>query len=496
VVRKEDSGSIDVGDVIDRSRLGGFQVRLFALCALCLIMDGFDVQVIGFVAPEIAREWGVSSASLGPVFAAGNLGVLIGALAFTMLADTIGRRPVLIGSTYFFAAMMLVTARATSVEELIVLRFITGLGLGSVIPSATALIGEYSPKRHRVTLMMVITVGFTAGAAFGGLIAAWLIPQFGWRSVFYFGGGVPLVIAAAMYLWLPESLQFLLLRDKSGPPGRSLVSSLWSLVLAGWGATGPGPRRKDQRPETRDPRPSEGALHLHRAWQYVRRIDPSVTPETTRLVVSEERRGGVPAAHLFRSGRAAFTLLLWFVNFMNILLVYSLANWLPTVVRDAGHSTRTAVLVGTVLQVGGTLGTLAFAGLIARFTFIPVLTAAFVLATLSIAAIGPSLPVVALLTGVVFLAGWCTIGAQPGLNALSATFYPTYLRSTGVGWGLGIGRIGAIVGPMIGGELMRRQWSGTELFYAASVPAVLAVLGTLALGLAMKGEGGSRIRSA
>jgi AAHS family 4-hydroxybenzoate transporter-like MFS transporter len=434
---------------------------LFALCALCLIMDGFDVQVIGFVAPEIAREFGVASASLGPVFAAGNLGVLIGALVFTMLADTIGRRPVLIGSTYFFAAMMLVTARATSVQELIVLRFITGLGLGSVIPSATALIGEFSPKRHRVTLMMTITVGFTVGAAFGGLVAAWLIPLFGWRSVFYFGGGAPLAVAAAMWFWLPESLQWLVLRAKSGPP-------------AAFALRASAPRQGGPH--------ITGGPHIQRAWQYVRQIDPSLPSATTTLVVSEEHWRGVPAVHLFRAGRAPATLLLWFVNFMNILLVYSLANWLPTVVRDAGHSTRTAVLIGTMLQVGGTLGTLAFAGLIARFTFIPVLASAFALACVSIATIGLSLPVVALLTGVVFLAGWCTIGAQPGLNALSATFYPTYLRSTGVGWGLGIGRIGAIVGPMIGGELMRRQWSGGELFYAAAIPAALAVAGTLALG--------------
>lgn len=432
---------IDVAAVIDRSRLGGFQIRLFVLCALCLIMDGFDVQVIGFLAPEITRDWQVTSAALTPVFAAGNLGVLIGAMVFTMAADTIGRRPVLLGSTYFFAAMMLVTARASSIEELIVLRFITGLGLGSVIPSATALIGEYSPARSRVALMMSITVGFTAGAAFGGLIAAWLIPLYGWRSVLYFGGAVPLVIAVGMWVWLPESLQLLVLRGQH-----------------------------------------------QRAGEYLRKIDPSLDTRDVELVVPERKGGGVPATQLFTSGRTPATLLLWFVNFLNILLVYSLGAWLPTVVRDAGHSRETAVMVGTMLQVGGTIGTLVFAQLIGRYTFIPVLVSSFVLAFLSLVSIGPSLPVAALLTAVVFAAGWCTIGAQPGLNALSATFYPTALRSTGVGWGLGVGRLGAIVGPVVGGELMRRQWSGEQLFYAASIPALLAVAGTVLLGRAVRAQ--------
>jgi AAHS family 4-hydroxybenzoate transporter-like MFS transporter len=443
---------VSVSDVIDGSRLGVFQGGLFVLCALSLIMDGFDVQIIGFLAPEITRELGIPSAALAPVFGAGNFGVLVGALVFTMVADKIGRRPVLIASTFFFAAMMLVTAQATSVGQLVILRFVTGLGLGSVIPSATALIGEYSPKRSRVTLMMTITVGFTAGAAFGGLVAAWLIPRFGWRSVFYFGGIVPLIVAVAMYRWLPESLQFLVLRAKGGPPEGG---------------------------------PHVESVHVRRARANLRRIDPSVPPDA-ELVVAEEKRGGVPAAHLFRSGRATGTLLLWFVNFMNILLIYSLASWLPTVIRDAGHPTQTAVLVGTVLQVGGTVGTLIFAGLIARLSFIPVLTTSFALACLAIASVGPSLPTVGLLTIVVFVAGWCTIGAQPGLNAFSATFYPTYLRSTGVGWGLGVGRIGAIVGPLIAGEMMRRQWSGADLLYAASIPAVLAVIGTFALGRATR----------
>ena len=168
---------------------GALQVTTFALCLLCLIMDGFDVQALGYVAPEIVRAWKIRNAALGPVFGAGNFGVLIGSLVFSMLADKIGRRPILIGATFFFGVLTIVAARATSVGELLALRFVGGIGLGCIIPNATALVGEYSPRRLRGPLMMIIGgVGFTGGAAIGGFIAAFLIPRFGWQSVLYFGG--------------------------------------------------------------------------------------------------------------------------------------------------------------------------------------------------------------------------------------------------------------------------------------------------------------------
>ncbi len=422
---------LHLAQLIDRRPVGATQVVLFTLCALSLIMDGFDVQALGYTAPAIIEEWGIPNAALGPVFGAGNLGVLLGSLLMSVVADQVGRRPVLIGGTLFFAAMTLVTAQATSVGELLVLRFISGIGLGSIIPQATALVGEYSPRRLRVVLMMCITVGFTAGAALGGFVAAWLIPAFGWRSVFYVGGIVPLGIAAAMWRWLPESLQFLVVRRQA----RARI----------------------------------------RYW--LARLDPTLAvDETTELVVDERERGGVPVVGLFRDGRATATLLYWVVNFMNLLNLYSLASWLPTVVRDAGYPTDTAVLVGTTLQVGGTLGTFGLAWLIARWGFTKVLGLSFVVAAVSIALIGqPGLPL-GLLFVVVFVAGWCVVGGQPGLNALGATYYPTELRSTGVGWGLGIGRLGAIVGPILGGEFMRRQWSAQEMFLAAAVPAAVSAL--------------------
>ena len=428
---------VDIADRIDNNPLSPLQISTFALCLLCLIMDGFDVQALGYVAPEIVRAWKISNAALGPVFGAGNFGVLIGSLVFSMLADRIGRRPILIGATLFFGVMTMVAARAASIGELLALRFVAGIGLGCIIPNATALVGEYSPRRIRGPLMMIVGgVGFTGGAAIGGFIAAFLIPRFGWRSVLYFGGVVPVVIAVAMLIWLPESLQFLAVR------------------------------RKDRA----------------RIARWLTRIDPTVPSGTdVDFVVQEERREGVPAVQLFREGRAGVTILLWVVNFMNLLNLYFLASWLPTVVRDTGRSASTAVLAGTVLQVGGTIGTVGLAWLISRLGFIPVLTVSFGLAAATIALIGqPGLSIV-LLFALVFVAGWCVVGGQPGINAFAGTFYPTDLRSTGVGWGLGVGRAGAIVGPVVGGEFMRRQWSTRDIFLAAAVPAFISTVALFAL---------------
>lgn len=256
---------LDVRDVIDRARLHALHYRIFALCALCMIMDGFDVQALGYVAPAIIQDSTIAPALLGPVFGASNFGVLVGQLSFTMLADKIGRRPVLIGGTVLFAALTLLTGFVNSVSQLLIMRFIAGTALGSIIPNATALVGEFSPAKVRIALVTYIGVGFTVGAAIGGFIAAWLIPTFGWRSVFYFGGIVPLGLAVVMMFWLPESLPLLVLRGKK--------------------------------------------LEYVREW--LRRIDPRapVGPDT-RLVLREENRGGVPAIHLFREGRGIATVLL------------------------------------------------------------------------------------------------------------------------------------------------------------------------------------------
>jgi AAHS family 4-hydroxybenzoate transporter-like MFS transporter len=289
--------------------------------------------------------------------------------------------------------------------------------------------------------MMCITVGFTGGAMLAGAVALWLIPAFGWRSMFFFGGVIPLVIGLLMAWGLPESLQFLAVQK----------------------------RRLDQ------------------LARWLRQLDPRIAIDSsTRFIANEETRGGVPIVHLFYEGRGPVTILLWIVNFTNILILYSLSNWLPTIVTGMGYSVQTANLIGTVMQGGGLIGTFGLAWLIAKKGFLPVLALTFAMATVSIALIGQPGLTITVLGVIVFVAGWCVVGGQPAINALSATFYPTYLRSTGVGAGLGVGRTGAIIGPYLGGVLLAQQWTPQQLFWVAAVPALVSTAVILTMRVVMR----------
>src|SRR6266702_4232180 len=275
-----DVSSIDVAAFIDAQPVGGFQIRLLLTCAAVLFLDGFDTQAIGYVAPALAKEWGLSKGSLGPVFSAGLFGLMIGALVFGPLADRIGRRKIIICSTLAFGIGTLATSVIDDVDSLLAIRFLTGLGLGGAMPNAVAMTSEFSPRRRRATMVMIMFCGFSIGAALGGFLAAALIPQFGWRSVFVVGGVAPLLLVPVLALRLPESVRFI------------------------------GPR--------------------------------AVFAPATQFVVHEPELAGIPVLHLFRDGRTLVTLLLWVVFFMSLLDLYFLSNWLPTVLNDLGATVSEA----------------------------------------------------------------------------------------------------------------------------------------------------------
>jgi len=432
---KTDASPVDVATFIDAQPVGAFQVKLILTCATVLFLDGFDTTAIGYVAPALAKEWNIGKAALGPVFSAGLFGLMIGALLLGPLADRIGRKKIIILSTLAFGIGTLITAFVQDVSTLFVIRLLTGLGLGGAMPNTISLTSEFSPHRRRATMVMVMFVGFSIGAALGGLLAAALIPHFGWRSVFVVGGAAPVILAPILALRLPESVRYLALRGDA----HQRVAQLLGLV---------------------NPKAA---------------LSPA-----SRFVVGEPALKGIPVQHLFRDGRTLATLLLWVVFFMSLLDIYFLSNWLPTVLNDLGASIAAAAVIGSMFQVGGVVGVFALGSIIDRFSF-RALALVYFIAVFAVGAIGQLGHSAALVTIAIFVAGFCIVGGQTAANALAAGFYPTSVRATGVGWALGIGRVGSIVGPLVGGILLSLKWSAGEVFVAAGLAALCAAAAAFSL---------------
>ena len=434
------SSVLDIRQFIDDRPIGRYQLLVAAMCGLIVFVDGFDAQAMGFVAPALTADLKVSRSVLGSVISSGLVGMMIGALVSGPLADRIGRKPVLVACALIFGAGSLLTATAQSIESLMAFRLVTGLGMGGAMPNAIALTSEYMPRRRRAGAVTTMICGFSLGAAVGGLVAASIIPRFGWPSVFVVGGVFPIVIAIVSAYVLPESIRFLVVRGGRDAEARELLSR----VSPGAVVTGPLSPGHDE----------------HAA--------------SGSFVVSE----------LFTNGRAVATTLIWVIYFMNLLNLYFLNSWLPTIMSDAGIPVETAIRLTSLFQIGGIGGALLLGRLLDRTFSFWILAACYLWAAAFVYSIGHAGASVPLLAVTITCAGVGIIGGQNASHALSSEFYPTRIRSTGVGWALGIGRIGSIVGPMVGGVLLAQNTSMRDIFWAAVIPAAFATLA--AAGIAMK----------
>jgi MFS transporter, AAHS family, 4-hydroxybenzoate transporter len=418
---------LSVGELIDERPLSRFQMLVVALCSLIILMDGFDVS-IGFLGPTIAADLGIPLPKFGPVFAASLFGLMIAAIASGPIADRWGRKWVIVISTFIFAIFSILTARATSLEELVLWRFLTGLGLGGAMSNVIALASEYVPKRMQMTLVGALLCGMPLGGLLSSLLGLVMIPLWGWGSVLYLGGFLPLIVALVSIKLLPESLRFLALQ-------RAEASKITRIV---------------------------------------ERIAPELRGAPVTLTASsDDQPKKLPIKHLFTEGRATGTVLLWIPFFMNLLIIYFILNWLPGLLWHAGMPASAGATAVSFFGVGGIIGSLAQGRLMAggRGWILPI---EFAASAVLIALLAFAVDSFAITLALTLILSICVQGAQAGLNGLAASFYPTSIRATGLGWASGIGRIGSIVGPMLGGILLSMQWAPRQIFLVATLPALVA----------------------
>lgn len=433
---KARSGQVNVQSLINTSPFGTYQWLIFLLCFLIVLLDGFDTAAIGYIAPSLMNDWGISRPALAPVLSAALIGMAIGALLIGPLSDRFGRKKLLLGSVFVLGSACLASAFSQNIETLTWLRFVTGLGLGAAMPNAVTLMSEYCPERRRALATTAVFCGFPLGLSLGGFLAAWIIPDFGWRSVLFLGGAAPLVLLVVLLVVLPESIRYMVVRQWPAERIRKVLTRMAGAEAAN--------------------------------------AETYVLPESTSR---PNQAGGqrLGLAVVYGPAHRLGSIMLQTAYFMGLVVAYSLINWMPVLFRDAGIEPGTAARTAALFPLGG-IGALFFGWLMDRYNANIVIGLGYVATASLICAIGQVAGNVGWLMLVVFVGGTVMNTCQTAMPALAATFYPTEGRASGVAWMMGIGRLGGIAGSFLVGALTARQMSFSEIFTVLAVPGLIGAL--------------------
>jgi MFS transporter, AAHS family, 4-hydroxybenzoate transporter len=416
---------------LENQRLGPLQIRVAALCTLVQICDGYDINSIGVAVPQLTHAWNLPGPAFTTAFVWSSIGILVGALSSGPIGDRVGRKPLLLASIAIFGLASLLTAFAGSLTMLAVLRFFTGLGIGGAMPGTVALTGDYTPQRWRATVIMATFTGAPIGGFVCGQVAGLLLPSFGWPGIFIVGGIVPLLILVALALWLPESPRFLAAKGSLSPREAALLQRL-------------------------DIRPGQSAATLDLA-------------------------NGNPITMLFGRGYALQTVLLWIIFFCSLMNLFLFAYWLPQVLHLTGLTPAEAARASSYRDLGAIFAVLYLGLLIDKHGPERALALHYAAGIVFIGAIALFAMPYALLAAVIFFSGMTIIGSQTGANATAGALYPARMRTSGIGWALGIGRLGGIAAPALGGYLLSIGLPPREIFLSACGFALIAAIATALL---------------
>lgn len=419
---------IDVHKMVDEARFNSFHWKVLFWCALIIIFDGYDLVIYGVVLPLLMKEWNLTPVEAGTLGSYALFGMMFGALIFGPMSDRFGRKRVIAICVVLFSFFTFINGFARNPTEFAICRFIAGLGIGGVMPNVVALMTEYSPKKLKTTLVAIMFSGYSVGGMLSAGLGMTLIPSFGWESVF-FVAGIPLLLLPLIMAQLPESIGFLVHKGRGAEAGRFLA-----------------------------------------------RLQPGFRPAPTDFYdMPTGKTSQVPLVALFKHRRALSTVMFWIAFFMCLLMVYALASWLPKLMTEAGYGLGSSLSFLLVLNFGAIFGAVGGGFIADRLHLKNVLVVFFVIAAFSISLLGfkSPTPVLYLLVAV---AGATTIGSQILLYAYVAQFYPLAIRSTGIGWASGVGRTGAIVGPILGGTLLAMAMPLQYNFIFFAIPGAIAAV--------------------
>ncbi len=388
---------VNINETIDNAKFSLFHWKVLVWCLLIIIFDGYDLVIYGVALPLLMQQWSLTAVQAGLLASAALFGMMFGAMIFGTLSDRLGRKKTIMICVTLFSGFTFLGAFATNPVEFAILRFIAGLGIGGVMPNVVALMTEYAPKKIRSTLVAIMFSGYAIGGMTSALLGAWLVKDMGWQIMFLIAG-IPLLMLPIIWKFLPESLAFLIKSGKE-EQAKQIINKLLP---------------------TRD---------IH---------------QNTQLVFNENIHHEAPVKALFQDGRAFSTFMFWIAFFMCLLMVYALGSWLPKLMLQAGYSLGASMLFLFALNIGGMVGAIGGGALADRFHLKPVITSMFVIGAAALILLGFNSPQIVLYS-LIALAGAATIGSQILLYTFVAQFYPTTVRSTGMGWASGIGRIGAII---------------------------------------------------